>query len=587
MRFNDLLRTVLGNSGEGAGAAVTRWRQCMDLLAQYDVSGSGKPSISPEEKEAILAIMEGARPQISLERRIASVIELGPRLRSPTLVRFLSRDHPSLVVAMMKSVALSGEDWVSVIPEIGPLARSVLRRRPGLDPMALSALKRFGEIDLSLPASLPMVAEATEYQQAPADSPSINVHEAAPHADREADQGSSEEPSQIGRIVARIERFKKSHPFQQADVAKPASEWADESVQSAPPVEESLDHFQFETDASGLVRVADGARPAAVIGLSIATPGLGGSHGVDGATLGAFRHRAAFEGNRLVLNDGPLAGEWRISGEPHFDRQSGRFLGYTGTARRERRFEGPVRPKSAEQVDERGNVSASDTRQLIHELRTPLNAVHGYGEMIEAQILGPVPDAYREIARSILADARSLLSTFDDLDTASRLERGDAPSHGSEVDLGDVLRSVLVGLDCDRDDRVSLSVESGLCIVEGDRGQIERMLSHLIRVGRAGLADDEQLVLCLCSDPAGGSVSLTMSRPAALRGITDRELMEQGYVVEQQLRGPALPLGIPFTLRLIRGIVRHLGGEFAMTPQAFGIVLPTAPETQQGQEHNA
>ena len=57
-----------------------------------------------------------------------------------------------------------------------------------------------------------------------------------------------------------------------------------------------------------------------------------------------------------------------------------------GTARRPRTDERaePSRPAPA--------TPADSLRQLVHELRTPTNAIAGFAEMIETQILGPVPE---------------------------------------------------------------------------------------------------------------------------------------------------------------------------------------------------
>ena len=43
--------------------------------------------------------------------------------------------------------------------------------------------------------------------------------------------------------------------------------------------------------------------------------------------------------------------------------------------------------------------------------------------MIEAQILGPAPDEYRERAGAIRHDTRGLLAAIDDVDTAARIEQ--------------------------------------------------------------------------------------------------------------------------------------------------------------------
>jgi len=80
---------------------------------------------------------------------------------------------------------------------------------------------------------------------------------------------------------------------------------------------------------------------------------------------------------------------------------------------------------------------------------------------------------------------------------------------------------------------------------------------------------------------------LTMSRPAGLRAIADKDLMDHGYLVDQKLNGEAPTLGLAFTLKLIRGIVQHLGGTFAMTPQSFKLILPAMPATGSGQESKA
>jgi signal transduction histidine kinase len=591
MRFNDLLRTVLANTGEGAGAAITRWRQCVDLLAQYDVSGARSgPVISPHERNVVLSIIEEMRPRVSLDQRIASVVELGSRLRSAALVRLLSQDHPSLVVAMMQEVRLTGQDWARIIPDLGPLARSVLRRRADLDPLAHAALRQFGEIDLSLPphehqndaGECPPTDVLDLTEQNELGTASSDDRQKAPAYDRS---------SQIGRLVERIERFKEERgerELPESDRSKEtpltgSSEAPQEKAQSA----QAPDQFLYETDSFGLVQVVDKAPRAALLGLSISTPSVDSRQGVDGKTLGAFRHRAAFENARLVLLDGTLAGEWRIDGEPHFDRLSGRFLGYTGSARREQRYERPVRSSAETAESGWSGLSAASMRQLIHELRTPLNAVQGYSEMIEAQILGPVPDAYRDMAKSILTDARALIETFDDLDIASRIMRGDAAQCVAPVDVDAIIRSVIASLDVERAGRVDLTVEQGLPMIVGDRAHVERMLSHLVRTGLAALGNRERLTIDLNAAGIRNGVNLVVTRPVALQGIDENELFEHKYLVDDQLRGEGPALGLAFTLRLVRGIVRHLGGSFSVTAENFRIRLNAVPMSGAGQESKA
>src|SRR3546814_5933795 len=91
-----------------------------------------------------------------------------------------------------------------------------------------------------------------------------------------------------------------------------------------------------------------------------------------------------------------------------------RFAGYRGTARRPRADESAA-PRTA-------GIVPDSLRQLVHELRTPTSAIAGFAEMIEAEILGPVADPYRDRAAAIRRQARDLLVAIEDLDTAARLE---------------------------------------------------------------------------------------------------------------------------------------------------------------------
>jgi hypothetical protein len=575
MRFNDLLRTVLANMGEGTGATVTRWRQCIDLIAQYDISGTRTgPSLTDGERAVILDMIDGMRPDIAADQRIASIVELGPRLRSAGLVRLLSNDHPTLVSAMIAQVRLSDADWADIIPHLGPLARSVLRRRTDLGSGAAAILRQFGSTDMTLPL-VPL--ELTDIVEMP--SISLVADDVADHgAGRDEEAAQAEETSQIGRIVARIERFTEARAHRQEDDGPiPA-----EPFVRAPPAPAPVNEFLFETDGAGHIQLVSGAPRGAAVGLSIGMPSVDSRLGADGMALGAFRRRAAFENARFAIGDGQLEGEWRISAEPRFDRASGRFLGYTGSARREFPHEGLVRTPSAEQPGWAG-LSAGSTRQLIHELRTPLNAIQGYAEMIEAQLVGPVTDDYRAMARNILSDAHVLLATFDDLDLASRIERGDYPANPERIDLVGLIHMIVDTFGPEGSQRVDLIVEADLPRTGGDRAQIERMISHLIRAGCAALRDGERLTLRLGANPSGTAVELAMLRPEALRDLAAQDLLDHGYLVDQKLRD-APPLGLAFTLKLVRGIANHVGGAFTLAPDAFGLVLPTMPATDSEQE---
>ena len=570
MRFNDLLRTVLANMGDGTVATVTRWRQCIDLLAQYDVSGARPANaLAAEDRDAILTQLEIMRPQLSVEQRVASVVELGGRLRSAGLVRLLAQDHPTLVAAMMANVTLADADWVAIIPDLGPLARSVLRRRADLGPGAVAALRRFGTVDLALTSLVPRDAA----QDAPP----------APSPQAANDRENMQEPSQIGRIVARIERFTGTRQHRREEAPAP-----DAAPPATAPEERAragrgalIRRFTFETDAAGVIRAVAGAPRAAVAGLGIGAPASDGRHGADGRALGAFRRRAAFADARFTIAEGLLAGEWRLSATPRFDPATGRFLDYVGEARRELPHEALVKVNGGASSGWAG-LSAASTRQLIHELRTPLNAIQGYAEMIEAQLVGPVSSDYRDMARQILADARALLATFDDLDLASRIERGDHRAASEPVDLPALVHGIVAGFGEDGPARIAVAAGDDLPAIASDRAQVERMLAHLIRAGRAALGEGERLAVTLVPGAAPETVEIAVRRPAALATLPDAALFEHDSAIEREL-GDAPQLGLAFTLRLVRGIAGGLGGHFEVTPHSFRLTLPVRAAAREEQ----
>ena len=151
---------------------------------------------------------------------------------------------------------------------------------------------------------------------------------------------------QIAELVARIE------PYQQQREQMPAPAYVPAEIQ---PELFDLDpvhapSFRFETDAAGVVRWIEGAARAPLIGLSLDLAALPSGSRVDGVAAGAFRRRAGFSAARLVVEgNSDAAGQWRITGIPVFDRESGRFTGYRGTARR------PRADESAEPVHVRGS----------------------------------------------------------------------------------------------------------------------------------------------------------------------------------------------------------------------------------------
>lgn len=509
--------------------------------------------MSDADREAILEELEALRDKVNERQRISTVVDIGTRLRSPALVRFFGTDRPSICAAAMVRAQLPDGIWAEMIKEISPTARGVLRHREDMGPLAKRALASFGSHDLVLTTSVPAVEE--QKQEAPAQAPSAGVDE-----------------SQIRRLVDRIERFTSGRELGPS-LADDIAEVDEEASQPVPISDPEVREFSFETDVDGVIHWVKGAARGQLIGMSISQPPPFANAGPDGHVAGAFRHRTAFRNARFTIEAGRLAGEWRMSAIPYFHQQTGRFLGYRGNARRPHLHEvtGGI-PGGFY-----GSSMRTDSlRELIHELRTPLNAILGFAEIIDHQLFGPVSSQYRALAQDIVNDAQQLLGTFDDLDLATRIERGDLATQSGAVDPAELVLGLAARFsDHGAAGRLDISAAEHLPPLRLDRIEAERMFQHLLRIVLSVAGPGEQ-IHGQCWYNAGQpyhAIVFDIDRPAALRGLEETEMFDPGYGPDGEWPDAPL-LGIGFSLRLVRNLARSGGGNFHIEDDHFTLVLP-------------
>ncbi|MFN2258225.1 MAG: sensor histidine kinase, partial [Parasphingopyxis sp.] len=430
------------------------------------------------------------------------------------------------------------------LPSMPSHARSLLRHRKDLPRPVRDALERYGAADMILESSAGVAA--------------ANDAEAADRAVPDEVGAEQQGPAQIRRLVERIEAFRERRARAEAEVA-----------------DRRIEEFRFEAGRDGVIRWVEGAPRGPLIGLSIAFSADALDFGVDGHAAGAFRSRAPFRDARLtVAGEGPAAGAWRISAVPFFTDEDGRFAGYRGMARRPRRGE---EAGAAAEPGLFGSTLAPDSlRQLIHELRTPLNAIIGFSEMIEQQLLGPLPDAYRNRARMIAIEATRLIDSVDDLDTAARVETDRLALGPESVDVTEILTrlhdSYVEQVEA-RQVALIIRIEEGLPNLDTDAIAVERMIERLL-AATVGLAAGGERIVVRCSTVGTDAmVAIAFDRPALLAGQSEDELLDPGYSPAGDWPdAPALGLG--FALRLVRNVAREAGGRLEVTAQRFVLYLP-------------
>lgn len=560
MRFNDLMQTVLSAGSHSGLGAVTLWRQCVDLLAQSD--RHDRAVMSDGERAELLERLMALLPKLSETQRIATVVELGGRLRSPALVEFFANDRPAIAAAAMSRAKLPDAAWVEMLPRLTPTARGVLRSRRDLGMGTVQGLEAFGATDLVLTSAVAVEEDMllTEAMIVPSEAPTMPGDAPAEPAE--------EDRSQIRNLVDRIARFTSTRRTGEPD------EVPHRGDDSGPRA------FAFETDAAGTIVWIDQGPRAALVGLALNETALEGGSGPDGHVAGAFMRRSGFQNGRYTINGGMMAGEWRMSATPFFDPRSGRFQGYRGQARRPYLHEVASAPH-AEPVSIAG-LSADSIRQLVHELRTPLNAILGFAEIIEQELFGPAGHEYRDMAGKIAVDARHLLTAFDDLDLAARVSRGEGSEAPRAVDPALLVTQVSARFREQGDGaQIDIAMARGLPMVRVDPVQGERMIQHLFRTLISVAPAGEALTGVCWYQPDGGEgrVVLAIDRPSSLTGMEEDRLLDPGYMPDGNWAdGPLLGLG--FSLRLIRSLAAGCGGGLEIDPGRFLLAVPAIAESE-------
>ena len=501
VRFDDRLLTVLNQPAGDRRDVAVRWRQLVDLVARAG-SNAASPSVA-QALETIRAdsgeVDEGLRAAAA--RAVAAFpLPLG-------LLEFFASDRLSVSAPVLAAATLDARQWQAVMEAADEETRRFIET---LHPEMRSAAPERMTEALVEPVS-----------EEPAAGAAPSLHE----------------------VVERIERRRRSRSMMKRNSGAASAD--------------SPGLFRWECGPGGEIAWVDGAPRGALIGRSIARAQDGEQ--IDAEVTRAFMLRAPFRDAKLSFaGEGPLTGEWKISGVPAFEPADGRFAGYRGIALREQ--EAPL-PGPAP-----GLLSDPDSvRELVHEIKTPLNAIMGFAEIIEGQYLGPADQRYRERAQDIVRQARLLLTAIDDLDFAAMIHSSTAGEQrranlGALVErmmpgLRDLARGRGVEIDASRSTRdTSAPVEPELA----DR-LIFRMCGAVIE--RAGPNEHLRLTVERSSD--GSRVSMTS--PASLTGLG-----------EEQLFGGEAGLEHGFPLRLVRGLARLAGADLGFGDGSISLLFPRA-----------
>ncbi len=520
MRFDDRLLTVLNLPPGDRHDTAVRWRQLVDLVAR-----AGPNSSSPVVAAALASIRaEAGDVDDSLRAAAARAVAALPLPLG--LLEYFASDKLAVSAPVLAAATLDPAQWRALAELADEEGRRFIET---LHPEIAGQQRGFTE----------SLVEPEPETSAPA----------APGA-----AGPS-----LSEVVARIERRRRTRAAAGSALAE-----ADGGTTAGG---QSPALFRWECGPSGEIVWVEGAPRGPLIGRSIAKSAASGDEGVDAEAARAFAMRAPFRDSAFRMGgEGPLAGEWKLSGVPAFEPRDGRFAGYRGIALRDA-APAPLSASPSEFL-----ADPDSLRELVHEIKTPLNAIIGFAEIIDAQLLGPAARRYRERAVEIVSQAQLLLAAIDDLDFAGKVH---SSTNGAtpRVDLAELVdhgaRS-LSALAADHGARLEIARAERACIAAVEPELADRLLARLVMALAQHSAAGETLRLSL--DRSGDMCRVSIARPAALRGVGDAILFGA--------RGPdgdsPAPRGEAFALRLIRGLARIAGGDLIASPAGIGLVFPNS-----------
>lgn len=526
MRFDDRLETVSQIDPTHPSGRAAIWHQLVDMLAQ---SGA---DISMADAEKSLAALALVRPHVPVAVRARSVATAARRCQFAPLIAFLANDHPQVAVAAVDNAALSGGEWLAVMPDLGPVGRSRLRKRDNLPPEVAHALMQFGPTDFALAA--PETVSANDEGTS-----SIDSLQHAPSHD-------------IAELVRRIDRYRARR------------ETTDPAVHA------------LRCDADGQVRAVSALPRALFVGVSLNEAARPTEPGCDAGVARAFAKRAPIRDGRLFVagdaDDG--GGLWLLDADALFDRESGRFSGYSGTVRRAGLVSTAPPARSRQAVVD---GTADGMRQLVHELRSPLNAISGFSQLIQGQYFGPVSAPYRSIAAGIVQDAHHLTIALEDIDLAARLDAGAWQGVPGQCDARAIVSAAAALRGWPRPTAHHALARGGadtpMCI-DIATSSFDQLIQRLMRAIEQLTPDSPRPHITVSQAPNEASVSIHF--PCAATLPTQPQMPNAG---EAELNQGVFDPG--FGLRLTGRLTERLGGTLVMDQNTCILNFPLVTESSE------
>lgn len=223
---------------------------------------------------------------------------------------------------------------------------------------------------------------------------------------------------------------------------------------------------------------------------------------------------------------------------------------------------------------------------LGHDLKSPLNAVIGFADIMDAEIRGPMPEAYREYPGLIRESGQTLLQLVEDILTYARSEAGTYELDLAPMDIAASGESVLRQSQAMADAAdVALKMDGdGEVLALADAGAVRRIWDNL--VSNAIKYSSPGDTVTLRANVRGGQAILSVIDTGTGMDAEDLQRIARPFAQGRNAKGRA---GTGLGLALVHRLAQLHGGKvrIATSPGKGTSVTVSLPAVQPDQKRAA
>lgn len=212
---------------------------------------------------------------------------------------------------------------------------------------------------------------------------------------------------------------------------------------------------------------------------------------------------------------------------------------------------------------------ASFVSAVTHELRTPLTTFRLYSDMLSS---GAVREEKRPVYLGVLSrEADRLSHLVENVLAFSKIERGNARSNVSEIELGETLESYRERFES-RLDAVGLSLNLIPCKeirTTLDTSALEHVLFNLIDNAAKYASSSEPPIVTLEAKASEEEISIRISDNGPGIAANERRRIFQAFHKSAKQAAETKP-GVGLGLALSKRLARSMGGKLSCQPKANG-----------------